>query len=62
MTGAPFEDITDNMLPGLLSADKVKPKMVEWMWYPYFPANQISIVGAKGGPAKDSSARRSPRR
>jgi putative DNA primase/helicase len=38
--------------PGLLAASALKPRKVEWTWYPYVPANQISLIGGRGGSGK----------
>jgi putative DNA primase/helicase len=36
----------------LLDAAAIEPKRTAWMWHPYLPANQISLIGARGGSGK----------
>ena len=38
--------------PQLFEADDVKCKKVNWLWYPYVPADNLSLIGAKGGGGK----------
>jgi hypothetical protein len=38
--------------PQLFEADTVKCKRVNWLWYPYIPADNLSLIGAKGGGGK----------
>jgi hypothetical protein len=38
--------------PPMQSADGVKPRRPNWMWYPRIPAGMITIIGAKGGSCK----------
>jgi Bifunctional DNA primase/polymerase, N-terminal/AAA domain len=30
----------------------VKPKRTDWLWHPYFPAGELSLIGARGGVGK----------
>jgi Bifunctional DNA primase/polymerase, N-terminal/AAA domain len=30
----------------------VKPKRTDWLWHPYFPAGELSLLGARGGVGK----------
>jgi hypothetical protein len=36
----------------LVEADTVECKKVNWLWYPYLPADNLSLLGAKGGGGK----------
>jgi AAA domain len=36
---------------GCKGAD-VTPKRTDWLWYPYFPAGELALIGAKGGIGK----------
>jgi DNA repair protein RadA/Sms len=41
-----------SLLPGLQRVSDVDPKSVRWLWYPYLPAGQISILDGPGGVGK----------
>jgi hypothetical protein len=36
----------------LFEADAIECKRVKWLWYPYLPADNLSLIGAKGGGGK----------
>jgi len=38
--------------PQLFEADTVECRKVNWLWYPYIPADNLSLIGAKGGGGK----------
>jgi len=38
--------------PQLFEAEEVECRKVKWLWYPYVPADNLSLIGAKGGGGK----------
>jgi AAA domain len=38
--------------PQLFEAEDVECRKVQWLWYPYVPADNLSLIGAKGGGGK----------
>jgi DNA repair protein RadA/Sms len=42
----------ENFSNGMTEADTVQCKSVNWLWYPYVPADNLSLIGAKGGGGK----------
>jgi AAA domain len=34
------------------SGAAIMPKPTDWLWFPYFPAGELSLIGAKGGVGK----------
>jgi RepB DNA-primase from phage plasmid/AAA domain len=49
----------DNDLHGAAAAQPtgrkgatLEPKPTDWLWHPYFPAGELSLIGAKGGVGK----------
>jgi hypothetical protein len=42
----------ENPGPQLFEGETVECKKVKWLWYPYVPADNLSLIGAKGGGGK----------
>jgi AAA domain len=38
--------------PQITEASTIMCQKVDWLWYPYLPANNLSLLGAKGGGGK----------
>jgi hypothetical protein len=53
MSGSEFQKKTEPKAPARkIKVSDVQPKPVRWIWHPYLPAGQISILGGPGGAGK----------
>jgi RecA-family ATPase len=51
-----FRDAEPPKLDGFTVASSIPPKSTEWLWYPYIPAGELTILAAPGGVGKGLAA------
>ena len=53
----PFTGTPELALPGLrtVSLDEVAPEVTEWLWFPYFPLGELTLIQGNPGVGKKSA-------